>query len=131
MPTTLTIRDETVGGQKLREWEIDVLAERLSVRELIRSRVYQEVRDFNQVRPEAFQGLVQPTDAERTVNGFKVAKGRIVDWKSQFDKAIDAFLHSQIVILIGDRQVESLEEEIEVTPGTEVSFLRLVPLAGG
>jgi hypothetical protein len=47
MSATLTIRDETLGGEGLSEWALDVLTERITIRELIRSRVYQEVQDFN------------------------------------------------------------------------------------
>ena len=44
--------------------------ERITVRELIRERVYQEVQDFNRKQGErVFRGLVQPTDAERVLNG--------------------------------------------------------------
>lgn len=47
MSATLTIRDENLAGQSLREWKLEVLTERLTIRELIRSRVYQEVQDYN------------------------------------------------------------------------------------
>ena len=131
MPATLTIRDETTAGQTLHEWSLEFLTDRVTVRELIRSRVYQEVQDYNLKQPELFRGLVEPTDAERTLNGFKLRKGRQIDWKQQFEKALEAFEHNRVLILIGDRQAESLDEEIEVKPGTQVTFLRLVPLVGG
>ena len=47
MSATLTIRDETLAGQTVNEWSLDFLTERVSVRELIRGRVYQEVQDYN------------------------------------------------------------------------------------
>jgi hypothetical protein len=34
-------------------------------------------------------------------------------------------------MLVDDRQVESLDEEITLQPNTRVSFLRLTPLVGG
>jgi hypothetical protein len=43
----LAIRDETAGGAVLNELTLDVLSETITVRELIRSRVYQEVQDHN------------------------------------------------------------------------------------
>jgi len=43
----LTIRDETTAGKLTHELTLDLLNEKLTVRELIRSRVYQEVDDFN------------------------------------------------------------------------------------
>jgi len=41
MPTTLVVRDETTGGQTTNELSLEFLTERIDVRELIRSRVYQ------------------------------------------------------------------------------------------
>jgi len=131
VPATLTIRDQSTGGGTLHEFALDVLTERITVRELIRSRVYQEVQDYNRRQPPVFQGLVQPTDAERALNGFKLKKPRQIDWKQQYEKAIEAFETNQILILVDEKQAESLEEEIVVQPGTRVSFLRLMPLVGG
>jgi hypothetical protein len=34
-------------------------------------------------------------------------------------------------VLVGDRQPDSLDEEITVGPETRVSFVKLVPLVGG
>lgn len=131
MSVTLTIRDETVGGQPLHEWALEVLTERMSVRELIRSRVYQEVQDYNRSQPDRFCGLIQPTDAEQTLNGVKLLKKRQIDWKAQFDKATEAFERNQILILLNDSQLESLDEEIEIKLGTTVTFLKLTMLVGG
>jgi len=131
MPATLTIRDEIPGSQSFREWSLDVLTERLTVRELIRSRVYQEVQDYNQRQPDDFQGLVQPADAQRTVKGYRLKEPRQIDWRQQFNRAIEAFEASQVLVLINDKQVESLDEEITVAPGAEVSFLKLTLLVGG
>jgi hypothetical protein len=69
MSTTLTIRDTTLSGETLNEWSLDFLSERITVKELIRSRVYQEVQDHNRRRPERFQGLIQPAEDERALNG--------------------------------------------------------------
>jgi hypothetical protein len=131
MSTTVKVRDESTAGGSLHEFALEILTERITVRELIRSRVYQEVQDYNLKQPEVFRGLVQPTDAEATLNGFKLKKRRPIDWKKQFDKAIEAFESNRILILVDDKQVDSLDQEIEVKPGTEVSFLRLTMLVGG
>lgn len=131
MSATLTIRDETTAGETLNEFSLDFLTERISVRELIRSRVFQEVKDYNARRPDLFRGLVQPTDAEATLNGFKLRKPRQIDWQQQFDKALEAFEAGQVLILVDDKQVDSLDEEIEIRPETRVTFLRLALLVGG
>jgi hypothetical protein len=127
----LTIRDELVSGHAMHEWMMQVLSERLTVRELIRGRVYQEVQDYNLQKGLIFRGLVQPEDAEKTLNGWKLKKRRQLDWQRQFDKALQAFESRQILILVGERQAESLDEEFAFGPSSVVTFLRLVPLVGG
>ncbi len=134
MSTTLTIRDETTSsfGGDNEEFTLDVPTGRITVRELIRARVYGEVRDYNLRQPEYFRGLVQPTDAERTLNGFKVRRGRRIDPEKQFKRAVESFYRNGFLVLVDDRQVDELEEEIEIRPDTTtVTFLKLVPLVGG
>ena len=131
MTTTLTIRDATTAGKKVGQWTVEIPAERITVRELIRRRVYQEVKDYNTRQPAHFRGLVRPTDAEETLNGYRLKKQRQIDWRKQFDNACEAFERNQVLILVGDRQAESLDEEIEIKPGTEVTFLKLMLLVGG
>src|SRR5437763_16371444 len=122
MSTTLTIRDEALGQPRLAEWALEVLTERLSVRELVRSRVWQEVQDYNQRRKGEFRGLVRP-DAEVALNGGPSKAFRPIDWQQQFDRALAAFERNQIIILIDDRQTKLLDEEFAVGPRTIVTFL--------
>ena len=131
MPTTLTVRDETTAGETLGESVLEFLTERITVRELIRSRVYQEVQDYNRQCGQVFHGLVQPEEAEKTLNGWKLKKPRLLDWKQQFDRAVEAFQSNRILILVNDRQAESLDEELVIEPQMTVTFLRLTPLVGG
>jgi len=131
MSTTLTVHDETTSGKKTNTFTLDCLTEKMTVRELIRARIYQEVQDYNQKTPEYFRGLVEPTQAEKTLNGYKLRKQRKINWEEQYEKALEAFGRNGFFVLVGDRQAESLEEEFEVKVDTEVSFVKLVPLVGG
>src|SRR5262245_43655263 len=131
MPTKLIVRDETTGGHTTNELSLEFLTERIDVRELIRSRVYQEVQDYNRNQGKEFRGLVQPSDAEESLNGFRLRKPRQIDWKKQFDLAVDAFEAGRIVILVDDKQVSTLDDPIDVKASTDIAFLRLTPLVGG
>jgi hypothetical protein len=131
MSATLTIHDETASGQKTNTFTLDCLTERMTVRELIRARIYQEVQDYNQKEPEYFRGLVEPTNAERVLNGYKLKAKRKIDWQEQFKRAAEAFDRNGFFVLVGDKQAESLEQEFDVTVDTEVSFVKLVQLVGG
>jgi hypothetical protein len=136
MSVTLTVRDETFSGDVYHEVPLQLPAERLTVRELIRERVYQEVQDFNRDRDaRVFQGLVQPTDTERVLNGnraeYRLKAHREIQWKPQFENALDAFHRGRFLVLIDDKQAESLDQDFVVGPGTQVSFVKLTPLVGG
>jgi hypothetical protein len=74
---------------------------------------------------------VQPSGAERVLNGYRVKPGRRVDPEEQFTRAVDAFGRNGFVVLTADRQIESLDEEIDLARDDELTFLKLVPLVGG
>ena len=131
MPATITIHDETSSGQKTHSFTLECLTERMTVRELIRARIYQEVQDYNTREPEYFRGLVEPTQAERTLNGYRLRERRKLDWQEQFQRAVEAFERNGFFILVGDKQAERLDDDFEVKVDTEVSFVKLLPLVGG
>ncbi|MBW4692679.1 MAG: hypothetical protein KME27_13045 [Lyngbya sp. HA4199-MV5] len=128
---TITIYDETTTGEKFPGLTLSLPKLRLTARELIRQRVNQEVAIYNSNESEWFQGLVQPTDSERSLNGYKLRKARQIDPEQQFEKAISAFQSNGFILLVGDRQVEDLDTELELDESAQVSFLKLVPLVGG
>ena len=130
MPT-LTIIDQTTFDGGVHTLTLDFLMETTTVREIIRSRVYEEVHHYNVRSNDVFRGLVQPTDAEVTLNGFRLRKQRQIDWEAQYERALEAFVTNGFLLLIDDRQVDDLDEVIELRQDTAVHFLRLVPLVGG
>ncbi len=129
----LDIRDETTFSLGRPEFVIalEFPATSITARELIRARVYQEVQNYNAHTTEYFHGLVQPTEAEQTLNGFRMAKNRSIDWERQYELAVKAFESNGFIILVDDKQVESLEQVIEIRPQTSATFLKLLPLVGG
>lgn len=48
MGIALTIHDEASSGQKGNAFTLVYLTERMTVREVIRARIHQEVQDYNQ-----------------------------------------------------------------------------------
>jgi hypothetical protein len=131
MPAALTIYDETTSGQKTHSFTLECLTERMTVRELIRARIYQEVQDYNQKEPEYFHGLVEPLEAERTLNGYRLRRQKKIQWEDQLQRALEAFERNGFFVLVGDKQATRLDEEFDVKVDTEISFVKLVPLVGG
>jgi hypothetical protein len=118
----------TPGGQA---FFLSLPAERLTVRELLRRRVLQEVTAYNERRGAVFQGLVQPQDAERTLNGYRMRTRRAVDAEDQVRKVEQAFEQNGFILLVDERQAAGLDEWLALRPDSQVTFLKLVPLVGG
>ena len=102
-----------------------------SARELIRSRVKQEVERYNQTLPEVFQGLVQPEESEQILNGFRMKAPRPLDWEVQNERACSSFERNGFLMLVNGVQVLELDEPLELREDSEVQFVKLVPLVGG
>ncbi len=131
MPDVITLYDETLWGEKTPALRLSLLSSRITLRELIRRRIYEEVQEHNAAPHLPFRGLVTPTPAERALNGEKADLNRRIDWEAQYERALAAFARNGFFVLVGDQQVENLDDEIELKVSTDVSFVKLVPLVGG
>ncbi|MEU4326782.1 hypothetical protein [Nonomuraea dietziae] len=127
----VTFRDETATGRALAEFSLPDLPERISARELVRLRVREEVARYNAAPSPRFHGLVKPSDAEAELNGYRMRTARKLDWEKQADAAEAAFARNGFLLLVGDRQIEDLDTQIDLTVDQVVSFVKLVPLVGG
>lgn len=127
----MIITDATPTGERLQSFTVDNLAERMSVREIIRARIWQEVSDQNHREPARNRGPVRPTVTELLLNGAEARPRTKVDWEEAFSRACAAFETNGIFVIIGDRQAEFLDEAFDIGVETEIQFVRLVPLVGG
>ncbi len=127
----IQVRDETIGGQKSDALELEWGANTISARDLIASRVEEEVRRHNARHSDVFHGLVQPDDSEQLLNGFRLKAPRAVVASVQIERALKAFESNGFFLLVNDRQIESLDEPIAIELETQVSFVKLVALQGG
>ena len=111
----IVLADTTASGTETARLLLDDVPSPVRLRDLICHRVREEVARYN-TRPVArFNGLVQPT----------------LDWRAQADAALSAFGRNGFFVFAGDRQVEDLDEELALAEAAVVSFVRLVPRAGG
>ncbi len=130
--STLTIHDETTSGQKTNTLTLAAISEKLTVRELIRARIYQEVQDYNQNQTECFHGLVAPTESEPVGHGsYKVRHHRKIDWEQQYRCALEAFQKGGFLVLVDDQTAQSLDQQFDIKVTTEVSFVKMTPLVSG
>jgi hypothetical protein len=129
MPFALSLHDETTAGESRSAGTFQFDRTNLTLREIIRLRVQQEVARFNEAEYEVFRGLVQPEESERILNGVRTRP--ILDWQKQSAKAIAAFHGNGFLVLLDDRQIVDLDEALDITSQSKIAFLRLVPLIGG
>jgi hypothetical protein len=131
MATAVTICDEYSPGGVKRTFTLSLASERLTVRELIIRRVMHEADEYNKTQAGIYTGLVQPTGAEVTLNGFRVRDRRPLDVREQCEKAVEGFGRNGFLLLVDGKQLMELDDPVVMTPGSEVRFIKLIPLVGG
>lgn len=128
--TSVMINDRTGAGRPISTFTIQDVPDRVTVRELIRLRVRDEVARHNLKPTEPFRGLVVPTDDEIALNGPRRSPKRI-DWEAQAKVALEAFERNGFFVLVDRRQAVSLDDEVDLAAAADVTFVKLVPLVGG
>lgn len=127
----VTIKDETFAGKVLHELNLEFATETVTVKDIITERVLKEVENYNNKLPEYFKGLIQPSAAEKTLNGYKLKTRKKIDGEKQVYTALDAFQKNGFFVLIDNLQSESLTQKVELSQDTSISFVQLTPLVGG
>ena len=131
MVAPIALVDESPLGKEIRRFTLVLASETVTAAELIEARVRDEVERWNSRADEPFQGLVQPTDTEIGLNGYRMRKGRRINADAQVERALEGFAGNGFFLLVDDRQVEELDEVLVLRPDTKVAFVKLVPLVGG
>ena len=112
-------RFETVPKGRLIERSLSFPQPIVTVRELITQYI---------VSGEGAPLLVQPTEKEIALND---DKGMRLNSEKHITRALTAFCTNGFVLLVDDRQVDDLDDEVELNEASVVTFLRLTPLVGG
>jgi hypothetical protein len=127
----LKIQDQRSNCSIFYENVIQFPSKRITVRELIHARVAQEVESYYSGTTDKFLGLVQPTETETMLNGFKLSRGKKVNVEKQIQIAIEAFKSNGYFLFVNDKQVTEIDDEIILSTKTIVGFIKLIPLVGG
>jgi hypothetical protein len=126
------------SGESLPDVLIDLASERSTLRQLIQRTVEEQVREVAAGRaPQASMDRQYLSDTEiREMAARGVVRrprehDTVPDPAAEVDRAVRAFARGTFAVLVGGRQVDSLDEPITVRLGESVVFLRLTPLVGG
>lgn len=146
---TIEVESRVLGARRenvLRNVFFDPGVERLTIRAILLRAVEEQVRDLNArqelSRNEALRQLARQYQTEEEILALREEKGRAaypdrerkarpIDLERAQKHALDAVKAGRCVVFVGDRQAESLDEEVEVGGATKVQFLRILPLRGG
>lgn len=128
---TILIFDSPLHGERRTAGGIRLDMGTVTLRDLIRGRLQQEVERYNQALPETFQGLVQPEESEQILNGFRLKTKRPLDWEVQCRRACSSFEKNGFLVLIDGKQVTELDVPFDLHEDSEIDFIKLVPLIGG
>jgi len=75
----MTMRDTSRAGHVLGGAQVTGLADEVTIREILRTRIRAEVSTYNADPGPVFPGLVQPADGVRHSNGFRMHQPRPLD----------------------------------------------------
>lgn len=126
----VTVRDENLPRTEVVELLLKLSSHRMTARDLIAERVRAECDDrlFDKMGRMAAR-LVMPGPKEQALNGPAVARASNPD--AQVERALSAFAANGFILLVDDRQVETLDEDVDLRENSVVTFLKLTPLVGG
>lgn len=149
-PITIEVRSRIAGlavnDLALQPAILELIEERITVGELIRRTVEEQVRELVGRRKldalQARQALARQYLTEDEV-GAQARQGAVrypsshppsiprISPQAEVQKALAAFERGSYMVMIDGKRKERLDEEITFAPGTRVTFLRVMPLAGG
>jgi len=127
----IVICDELLNGTITNQFEISLESDSLTVRDLITKRVSIEIDNYNKRLPQYFNSLIEPKEAERTLNGYKLKPKQLIDVEKQVYIALDAFQKNGFFVLVDNEQLEELEQQVVLKSTSKISFVKLTPLVGG
>jgi hypothetical protein len=153
--TVVEVYDERRPGEKreLRH-RLELPAERITARDLIRCRIEAEVALHNVAERARFSSenehdclreprsgwLVTPGAVERALNGDRGGYGPRpgskspkceVESEALIETALEAFARNGFFMIFDGRQIIDLDEVLTIEDDSAAVFLRLVPLVGG
>lgn len=127
----VTIHDWIIGGVS-QSFQMVVPRQILTASRLIELRVRQDVAEYNKHKYKRCSALIEITGAENILNS-QITKGnrREINADTLVATALKGFKSNSFVMLVGERQIVDLSEVIDVSAEPKITFIRLIPLAGG
>ena len=124
----LHITDVAPGGYRLSGATVEDLPERATLRQILTQRLQAEVATYNRERGPKFQGLVQPADAVRYSDGFKMASPRTLDDAQLFAAVEEAVKAGMVTFRFAQRTFADLDEELDLGEDDQLTIVMRRPI---
>ena len=111
---TIEMRDVSPGGHLLSQATVECLPDRAALRDILANRVDAEVAAYNADPGLHYRGLVQPEDAIRYSDGFRMRTPGPLDAQHLYRAVEEAVDAGVVVFHIGEVTVSNLDHEVEV-----------------
>jgi hypothetical protein len=125
------IQEASFSGKILDEIFLEIEQEITSVAEIIANHVIQQVTCSNNQLKKQQKSYQNDFEQELNLHTSRVKNRALFDTEKEIYKANSAFQNKQMIVMIDNKQAQSLEEEVFLNENTTIRFLRLMPLIGG
>jgi hypothetical protein len=115
----MVMRDQSRAGHVLGGTRVVDLPDEVSVRDVVRTRIRGEVAAYNADPGPVFRGLVQPADAVRQTDGFRMREPRPLDAELLIAAAEEATVLGLLRLRLDGRPVD-LDERITLADNGEL-----------
>lgn len=101
------------------------LAERVTVRELIRRRLEEAIKYYSNLPIQNLKSFIEERKTEvHSLPPNRETPDDLFNIEAQLATACTAFEARQLIMIVGSKQANSLDEEFMLTEGTNVQFLK-------
>ena len=125
---TIEMRDVSPGGHLLSGATVEGLPDRASLRDILATRVHAEVAAYNVEPGSRYQGLVQPEDAIRYSDGFRMPTPRPLDAEHLLLAVEEAVTAGVVLFRIGETTVSDLDHEVVVADEASITTVLRRPI---
>lgn len=126
--TVTTIVFGLPQGPRTSQVKVPLPAPMLTLHDLIARKIEQEVAEIHAHQRFGLSGEYLTPEALVLATETALQPGAIED---EIQRALQAFAARDFMIVIDDRQVWDADAIIAIQPGTQIEFIKILPLVGG
>lgn len=124
------ITETIVGRKHNNSIDINIIAEHITIREIIEIKVANEVNNYNNISSRS-NSIANLTNREIEINNTPKKSRKEIDVEKQIYIALDSFAKSEYYIIVDNTQSENLNQTFQIKENTKIEFIRLTPIVGG